>query len=241
MLFESVLREGRPVATLLNAEYTFVDALLAKHYGTRAPALSGMQRVAVDPVRGGGVIAHASVMLATSNPSRTSPVKRGKWVLEALLDAAPPPPPPGTPQLPSETVDATGKSMRQLLEAHRADPSCAACHRRMDALGFALEKWDAVGRPRAESSAEPIDDRGDLPDGRPVVGLTGLRDVLVSDPAFLRSLVKHMLVYATGREQSEQDEMIIDELVEVLGPAPTLRDVVIAVACSPSMRVRGAP
>ena len=241
MLFESVLREGRPVATLLNAEYTFVDALLAKHYGTRAPALSGMQRVAVDPARGGGVIAHASVMLATSNPSRTSPVKRGKWVLEALLDAAPPPPPPGTPQLPSEAGDATGKSMRQMLEAHRADPSCAACHRRMDALGFALEKWDAVGRPRAESSAEPIDDRGDLPDGRPVVGLTGLRDVLVSDPAFLRSLVKHMLVYATGREQIEQDEVIIDELVEVLGPAPTLRDVVIAVACSPSMRVRGAP
>lgn len=241
MLFDSLLREHRPVSELLDADYTFVDARLANHYGMSAPPTSGMQRVPVDPVRGGGVIAHASVLLATSNPSRTSPVKRGKWVLEAMLDAAPPPPPPGTAQLPPEAEDPSGKTMRQSLEAHRADPNCAACHRRMDALGFALEQWDAVGRHRAASSATPIDDHGDLPDGRSVIGLAGLRETLVGDPAFLRSLIKHLLIYATGREQSERDEAIIDELVEDLGANPTLHDIVIAVAQSRSMRFRGVP
>ena len=241
LLFDSVLREDRPASQLLDADYTFVDARLAAHYGFPAPTASGMHRVPVDAVRGGGVLAHASVLLATSNPSRTSPVKRGKWVLEALLDAAPPPPPPGTAQLPQEADDATGKTMRQLLEAHRADPNCAACHRRMDALGFALEQWDAVGRQRASSIESPIDDHGDLPDGRRVSGLSGLRETLRADPAFLRSLVKHLLIYATGREQGDTDEIIIDSLIEDLGGAPTLKDVVIAVAQSPSMRVRGAP
>ena len=240
-LFDSVLREDRPVSDLLDADYTFVDARLANHYGLPAPAAAGMQRVPVDAARGGGVLAHASVLLATSNPSRTSPVKRGKWILEAMLDAAPPPPPPGTAQLPREADDPSGKTMRQLLEAHRADPNCAACHRRMDALGFALEQWDAVGRHRASASASPIDDRGDLPDGRTVVGIAGLRETLRRDPAFLRSLVKHLLIYATGREQGERDEAIIDALIENLGTAPTLRQVVTAVAESPSMRMRGAP
>ena len=239
LLFDSVLREGRSVATLLNADYTFVDAPLAKHYGMSPPTRAGMQRVAIDPTRGGGVIAHASVLLATSNPTRTSPVKRGKWVLESMLDAAPPPPPPGTAQLPREADDPTGKTMRQLLESHRADPNCAACHRRMDALGFALEQWDAVGRHRPSSAATSIDDRGDLPDGRAVVGLSGVREVLLSDPAFLRSVVKHLLIYATGREQGEHDEIVIDDLIENLGSTPTLRQVVIAVAESPSMRMRG--
>ncbi len=241
LLFDTLLREERPASGLLDADYTFVDARLASHYGMPAPTSPGMQRVPVDASRGGGVIAHASVLLATSNPSRTSPVKRGKWVLEAMLDAPPPPPPPGTAQLPREAEDPSGKSMRQLLEAHRADPSCAACHRRMDALGFALEQWDAVGRHRRSPTAIPIDDRGELPDGRSLNGLTGLRETLLGDPAFLRSLVKHLLVYATGREQGELDEAIIDALIDDLGADPSLRDVVIAVAESPSMRIRGEP
>lgn len=199
-----------------------------------------MRRVAVDTARGGGVLAHAAVLLATSNPTRTSPVKRGKWVLESLLDSAPPPPPPGTPQLPDTAGGAsTARSMRELLAAHRADPSCAACHRRMDALGFAFESWDAVGRRRDRVGGLPVDDAGELPDGRTIAGLDALRRELASNPDFLRSLVRHLMTFATGRECGPLDDDHIDRLLEELGPGPTLRDVVIAVATSPAMRMRG--
>lgn len=241
LFFDAVLREGRPAAELLGADFTFVDERLARHYGLPAPTGGGMRRAAVDPVRGGGVLAHAAVLLATSNPTRTSPVKRGKWVLESLLDSAPPPPPPGTPQLPDTAATASSaRSMRELLAAHRADPSCAACHRRMDALGFAFESWDAVGRHRDRVAGQPVDDAGQLPDGRTIAGLDALRREIAANPDFLRSLVRHLMTFATGRECGPIDDDHIDRLLEELGPAPTLRDMVIAVATSPAMRTRGA-
>ena len=241
LFFDSVLRENRPATTLLDADYTFVDEPLARHYGLPTAVTGGMQRVGTDPARGGGVLAHASVLTATSNPTRTSPVKRGKWVLEAILNDPPPPPKPGVPQLPAEAELANTRTMREMMERHRADPECAACHRRMDALGFALEGWDAVGRPRIATADNPIDERGDLPDGRSISGLSGLRDALTRDPAFIRSLVVHLLTFATGRELGELDESIIDDLVARVGPTPTLRALVIAVADSTAMRRRGAP
>ncbi|MBM4099983.1 MAG: DUF1592 domain-containing protein [Planctomycetes bacterium] len=241
LFFDAVLRERRPARELLDADFTFIDARLAAHYGMPAPAGGGMRRTAVDPARGGGVLAHASVLLATSNPARTSPVKRGKWVLESILDSAPPPPPPGTPQLPDTAgTAASTRSMRELLAAHRADPSCAACHRRMDALGFALEGWDAVGRRRDRVAGAPVDDRGELPDGRSVAGLDALRRELAGNPDALRSLVRHLLTFATGRECGAAEDDHVDRLLESLGSAPTLHDVVIAVAESPAMRTRGS-
>lgn len=241
MLFDAVLRENRPASELLDADYTFVDARLAAHYGVPAPTAAGMRRVPAPPDRGGGVLAHASVLLATSNPTRTSPVKRGKWVLESLLDSAPPPPPPGAPALPERVEDRHGMTLRQSLERHRADPACAACHVRMDALGFAFEHYDAVGRRRDRADGAPIDSRGTLPSGRDVSSLDDLRAVLLADPDFTRSLAKHLMVYATGRAASPADEAAVDNLVRSLGAAPTLRSMVVAVTESPSFLRRGLP
>jgi hypothetical protein len=240
LFFDAVLRERRPAAALVDADFTFIDERLARHYGMPAPTGGGMRRVAADPLRGGGVLAHASVLVATSNPSRTSPVKRGKWVLDALLDAAPPPPPPGTPQLPEQAPGDAARSVRELLAAHRADPNCAACHLRMDAIGFAFERWDPVGRPRSRVGGADIDDLGELPDGRTLQGVPSLRAELRTSPDFLRSLAKHLHVYATGRECTPADDDLLDRMLEELGPSPSLRDMVIAIATSPAMRQRGA-
>lgn len=241
LLFDALLREGRPAHELLDADFTFMDARLASHYGVPAPAGGGMRRVPAPADRGGGVLAHASVLLGTSNPTRTSPVKRGKWVLESLLDSAPPPPPPGTPALPERAEDRHGLTLRQSLERHRADPSCAACHRRMDALGFAFEHYDAVGRHRDRADGAPVDSQGELPDGSRIASLGDVRAMLGRDPAFVRSLAKHLLVYATGRGPSPADEAAVDLLVDGLPPSPALQEVVVAVVESPAFLRRGAP
>jgi len=238
--FDSVLREGSPAVTLIDADYTFVDARLAKHYGMTPPATDAMTRVPTDPSRGGGVLTHASVLTATSNPTRTSPVKRGKWVLESLLDAAPPPPPPGTAQIPDSAEGRAGRSMRELLEIHRADTSCASCHLRMDAIGLAFEGYDPVGRPRDRVDDKPVDARGELPDGSVLLGLAGVRANLLKNPAFIRSLVKHLMTYATGCEVTESAEAEIDWIVWNISAKPTISDIVHAIVESPSFRMRGA-
>jgi cytochrome c553 len=239
LFFDTVLRERRPATDLLGAGFTFVDERLAAHYGIPAPLGGGMRRVPAPPGREGGILTQAAVLLSTSNPARTSPVKRGKWVLESLLDAAPPPPPPGTPQLPDAAGTAAAGSMRDLLAAHRADAACAACHRRMDALGFAFEAWDPVGRPRIRVAGAAVDDRGELPDGRIIAGVADLRRELVADPDFVRSLLRHLFTYAFGRECGTADDDLIDRIMDDLGPRPTLRDLVVATAGSPAMGKRG--
>ena len=238
--FNSVLREGRPAQTILDADYTFVDARLAKHYGMPIPTTVGMNRVPVDPTRGGGVLAHASVLTATSNPTRTSPVKRGKWVLDSILGAPPPPPPPGTPQIPDRAADRGGKSMRELLEIHRADANCASCHTRMDAIGFAFEAYDPVGRLREKVDGRPVETQGTLPSGFVITGLDGIRTNLRDNPAFIRSLVQHLMTYAIGCAPNENTEDEIDFLCENLSARPTLADIVHAITESPSFRMRGA-
>ena len=239
LFFDTVLRERRPATDLLGAGFTFADERLAEHYGIPAPAGGGMRRVPAPPGRDGGILTQAAVLLSTSNPTRTSPVKRGKWVLESLLDAAPPPPPPGTAQLPDAAGTAAAAGMRELLAAHRADAACAACHRRMDALGFAFEAWDPVGRPRIRVAGASIDDRGELPDGRTIAGVADLRRELLADPDFVRSLLRHLFTYAFGRECVAADDDLIDRIMDELGPRPTLRDLVVATAESPAMRMRG--
>ena len=237
LLFDSVLRERLPVQTLIDADYTFVDARLAQHYGMTAPTSNEMIRVPIDATRGGGVLAHASVLTATSNPTRTSPVKRGKWVLDSLLDAPPPPPPPGTAQIPDRVADRGGKNMRELLEIHRTDPNCASCHRQMDAIGFAFEAYDPVGRLRDQVDGQPVETRGELPSGVVLNGLDGVRASLSENPAFIRSLVKHLLTYAIGCEPTEHTEVEIDFLCKNLSSRPTLIDIVSAITESPSFRM----
>jgi hypothetical protein len=239
MFFESVLREHRSAETLIDADYTFIDARLAKHYGMAVPVSDGMHRVRIDPQRGGGILAHASVLTATSNPTRTSPVKRGKWVLQALLDAAPPPPPPGTAQIPDRIEDRAGKSIRELMEIHRADPNCAACHRSMDELGFAFEAFDPVGSLRDRADGIAVNATGTLPDGSVLQGVNGVRAKLKGNAGFTRSLVEHLMVYATGCAQEDSSDDELDELMESLASNPTLSDIVHAIVESPSFRLRG--
>ena len=229
--FNELLREDLPVDRLLDADWTWVDERLARHYGIEGVSGDDFRKVVVDPPsEGAGLLRHASVLLATSNPTRTSPVKRGKWVLEALLDDAPPPPPPGISGLPEDGEVAHDATLRQLLERHRADPNCAACHIRMDALGFALESFDAVGRERrVDGLGRPIDDRGELPDGTIIEGVSGIRDALLQGETrneFMRSLARHLATYALGRGLDPRDDDEIDEITASFVKNPTLRSLI---------------
>ena len=224
LLFDAVLREGRDVQTLLAADFTFVDERLALHYGIPGVRGPAMRRVPLPREAAGGVLTHASVLTATSNPTRTSPVKRGKWILEALLGAAPPPPPPGVGVIDDSREADEAETLRARLARHRADPTCAVCHDRLDPLGFALENYDAVGRRRlCDDVGRAIDATGVLPDGRALDGVESLRRLLLEDPAFPRSLTRHLLIYALGRGLGPSDADAVDDLLVRAGPRPTLR------------------
>ena len=205
---DHILRRDLPVDEIIRANYTFVDSALAEHYGFR-PVPSGKFRRVRTPNESIGLLRHASILMATSNPTRTSPVKRGKWVLTSLLDAPPPPAPPGVDGLTADG-QVEGMSLREQMEMHRANPDCASCHIRMDALGFALEGFDAVGRAKTGTD---IDDLAELPDGTVFRGASGLRDVLLADlQPFRRSLARHLLVYATQRGTGPSDDALLDAL-----------------------------
>lgn len=238
-LFEAVLRERRDVHELLDARFTFVDAALAGHYGLPVPAGEGLVRVDLPGGQRGGVLGLAGVLAVTSNPTRTSPVKRGKWVLQNVLDAPPRPPPPGADSLDEARVTASARSLRESMEVHRARADCASCHVRMDALGFALEGYDAVGRVRDGDGGQPVDTRGTLPDGREVDGLASLRGALREDRAFLRCLCGKLFTFAVGRAPEPRDALALFALVERLPRAKvTLEDLVLAVAGMEAFRKR---
>ncbi len=241
LFLDAMMRENRPLGEMFTADWSYLNQRLAAHYGIVGVDGAWLRRVHFGPARVPGLLGHASVLIATSNPTRTSPVKRGKWVLEALLDAPPPPPPPGVPQLPEGEAHAQGLSVRELLARHRADPACAGCHRQMDALGLALEPLDAVGRLRVRDGDEPIDARGDLPDGRRFDGPRELASILAADPTFRRSVVRHLLVYALGRTLSEEDQLVVDAIARDLPAAAGLRDVVHAIVRSDQFRRRSPP
>lgn len=230
LLFAVVLRERLDVRTLLDADFTHVDATLARHYGLPAPTGPGFQRITLPAElrERGGLLGHASVHAITSNPTRTSPVKRGKWLLENLLDQAPPPPPPGNDSLPDEKAIDSTASLRAQLEQHRAKAACAVCHVRMDALGFALERYDVIGRYRATDKNGAIDCKGELPDGTVVDGLAAVKRVLAQDPAFVRTVAHKLFLYAIGRELRPVDRLRLDLAVDerLARGAVTMRDLV---------------
>lgn len=213
LFFESVMSEDRSVLDFIDADYTFVNEPLAKHYGMDGIAGPDFQRVTVDPATRGGILGQASVLTVTSLPTRTSPVIRGLWVLENLLAAAPPPPPPDVPPLEEAKVDSTA-TLRQKLEAHRENPSCASCHNRMDPLGFGLENYDAIGAWRTTDNEKPVDSSGVLPDGQAFSGPGELKKVLLSRKAdFTRCLTEKMLTYALGRGVEDFDTPVIEDIV----------------------------
>ena len=202
LLFEHVVREDRSVFEFLTADYTFVNERLAKHYGLAGVTGEEFQRVSLRGQPRAGVLTHASILTLTSNPTRTSPVKRGKWVLENLLATPPPPPAPNVPEL-DDQKQLTGP-LRQRMEQHRANPTCASCHTKMDAIGFALENYDGIGGFRALDAGTAIDPSGELGPADKFKGPVELAGLLARQKRedFLRCLTEKLLTYALGRGSS---------------------------------------
>jgi hypothetical protein len=213
----SIQGEDRSILDFLDAEDTFVNERLARHYGLDGVRGDEFRRVSLNGTGRAGVLTQASLLAATSNPNRTSPVKRGKWILENLLGMPPAPPPSGVEALKDGGADGSARTLRARMERHRSDPNCASCHGRMDPLGFALENFDAVGAWRTHEGGRAIDASGRLPGGREFRGPEGLRDVLRSRrDAFARCLAEKMLIYAIGRGLDRADRRAVDRIVDRL-------------------------
>jgi hypothetical protein len=214
LLFLSVLREDLSVVTLLDADYTFVDERLARHYDV--PNVRGSRFRRIDSDRRRGLLGHGSFLTITSAPNRTSPVKRGQWVLQNVLGTPPPPQPEGVETNLDETapLGATATTMRQRLERHMADPGCAACHDLMDPLGFALENFDFTGKWRDGEGGVAVDSAGIFVDGTAVAGPEGLRRVLLEHrELFVATMAEKLLTYAIGRTLEPRDMPAVREIV----------------------------
>jgi hypothetical protein len=215
LLFEEVVREDRSVLDLLKSDHTWLNERLARHYGI--PHVSGprFRRVALDPDSGrGGLLRHGSVLTVTSYATRTSPVLRGKWVLENLLGTPPPPPLPNVPALDDGATISEALPVRERLVKHRANAACAGCHALIDPPGFALENFDAVGRWRTADEGRPVDASGGLPDGSRFTGVGGLEDALLERPeVFVGTLAEKLFTFALGRGVGPDDGPAVREVV----------------------------
>ncbi|MFM7057760.1 MAG: DUF1592 domain-containing protein [Planctomycetota bacterium] len=214
LLFLDVLRDDRSVLSLLQTSSTWLNERLARHYGIPHVMGSHFRRVELNPGdRRGGLLRHGSVLMATSYATRTSPVLRGKWVLENLLGSPPPPPPPGVSDLQDNTV-AAGLSVRARLAAHRENVACAICHDRIDPVGLALENYDAVGRWREHELEQPVVAAGGLAGVDPFVGVEGLEQALLARPElFVRTLAEKLLIYGLGRGLEPEDGAAVRKIV----------------------------
>jgi hypothetical protein len=214
LLVENVMREDRSVIDLLTADYTFVNERLARHYGLSGVYGSQFRRVPVRDEARRGLLGQAGILALTSHATRTSPVLRGKWVLENILGTPPPPPPADVPSLKEPEKGERPRSMRAQLAEHRANPTCAACHKVMDPIGFALENFDAVGAWRANENGAPLDVSGQLADGATIDGVAGLRRALLARPdVFVGTMVEKLMVYALGRGLTPHDMPAVRQVV----------------------------
>jgi hypothetical protein len=215
LFFESIMREDRSILDLLNANYTFLNERLAKHYGI--PNIYGSRFRRVEFPEGsvrGGLLRHGSILTVTSYATRTSPVIRGKWVLDNILGVPPPPPPASVPALKEDNDGGKNLSMRERLAHHRDKPACSGCHQLMDPVGFAMENYDAVGRWRTMQDGRPVDASGALPDGTKFDGLSGLQKALLRHPdAFASTFTEKLLTYSLGRGAEFHDAPAIRKIV----------------------------
>jgi hypothetical protein len=243
MLFESIIREDRSVLDLLDADYTFVNERLAKHYGIPQVYGPDFRRVPVPNDARRGLLGQGSLLLVTSNANRTSPVIRGKWILENLLGSQAPLPPPDVPPL-EEKPTATARSVRERIEQHRSNPACAGCHKIMDPIGLALENFDAIGRWRSSDEGVAIDPSGQLVDGTAIAGPAGLRNAMLArGDVFVAAMTEKLLMYGVGRETKYYDMPTVRAVMR--GAASNryrLSDLVLGIVKSPAfqMRVNGA-
>ena len=218
LFVESTLREDQSLVDLIDADYTFVNERLARHYGIAGVYGNQFRRVALTTEERRGLLGHGSVLTVTSYPNRTSPVLRGKWLLENVFGAPPPAPPPDIPALTENTATRTPTSVRERLETHRRNPACATCHDRMDPLGFALEHFDPIGGWRTTDAGRPIDASAVLPDGTRLEGAAGLRSFLLSrSDQFVRTVTEKLLTYALGRDIEHFDAPVVRQIIRAAG------------------------
>ena len=213
--FHALLRDNLPLTDCLDADYTYANDILAKHYGLPTVAGEKMQRVKLTDRTRGGVITMGGVLALTSYPRRPSPVLRGKWVLEEILGTPPPPPPPLIKSLPQSEKPKDGLTFRQQLERHRAEAQCAGCHSRMDPLGFGLENFDVLGGWRADIAGQPVDATGKLPTGETFNGPAEMKKLLLTrKEEFIRNLTEKMLAYALGRGLENADWFTVRQITQ---------------------------
>jgi mono/diheme cytochrome c family protein len=217
LFFEAVMRGDSSILEFVDSDFTYVNERLARHYGITGIKGEQFRRVKLKGHERGGLVTQASILTVTSNPTRTSPVKRGKWVLEQLLGTPPPPPPPNVPVLTEDAKALTAATLRLRMEQHRSKASCAVCHNKLDPLGFGLENFDAVGAWRDQDSGVPVDSSGTLPSGESFRGPKELKTILKAHtPEFTRCLTEKMLTYALGRGLEDYDRCAVEEIVKSL-------------------------
>ncbi|HEV8394047.1 MAG TPA: DUF1592 domain-containing protein [Vicinamibacterales bacterium] len=242
LLFRAVLREDRSIVDLLDADFTFVDERLARHYGIPGIRGSQMRRIMLPPDSPRrGLLGQGSILTVTSAANRTSPVQRGKWVLENVLGAPPPQPPPGVEtNIDGDTSKAKAVSLRQRMEQHRANPACASCHRVMDPIGFALENFDHAGKWRTSDGRTPVDASGVMVDGTRLDGAESLRRALVAKPdLFAGVAAEKMLTYALGRALRPQDMPSVRAITRGAAPGRyTFSSLVLGVVRTPQFQMR---
>jgi hypothetical protein len=215
LFFGAIIKDDRSVLDLLDADFTFVNERLAGHYGITGVKGDAFRRVRLTDGIRGGLLTQASILTVTSNPTRTSPVKRGKWILEQILGTPPPPAPPDVPELKDDSNGRLTGSLRQRMVQHRANPNCASCHARMDPLGFGFENFDGIGAWRDKDGSFPIDPSGELPSGQKFQGPKELKTILKGrDKDFVHCLAEKMLTYSIGRGVEYYDACAVDKIVE---------------------------
>ena len=240
LFFQGLLAEDRPLTELLDANYTYLDTRLMRHYGLNITG-SRLQSKRLDlPANShrGGLLGMAAVLTVSSYPHRTSPVLRGKWVRETILGSPPPPPPPDVPELNEKSEAAAAKSIRELLEKHRQNPTCSSCHNSIDPIGFGMENYDVLGRWRAEEAGKPVDAKGELPDGTKFDGPDELkRALLLRKDDFLRHLTTKLLGFALGRGLTIEDQCAVEEIFKKVKANDYKAQVLIAeIVCSKPFR-----
>lgn len=239
LFFGSIMRENRNVLDLLTADYTFVNERLAKHYGI--PGIYGerFRRVTVKDEARRGLLGQGSVLSVTANANRTSPVRRGKWILENLIGSPAPAPPPNVPALEASASTDTPRTLRQTMERHRTNATCASCHRLMDPYGFALENFDAVGAWRTKDAGAPVDASVQTADGATIDGPVGLRRHLLQQPdVFVRTMTEKLMTYALGRGLEYYDMPTVRKIVREAGPTYRFNTLVMGIVTSSQFQMR---
>jgi hypothetical protein len=245
LFFYSLVRENRSVLDLYNADYTYVNEALAQHYGIPGVTGPDFVRVNYPDDRRRGLLGQASVLTLTSHANRTSPVLRGKWVMEVLLGSPPPPPPPGVPDLDKTAEAKEGRLLttRERMEMHRSNPQCRSCHLFMDPIGLALDNFDVTGQWRIRENGAALDTRGDFYDGTPVSNPAELRAALLKRPdPLIRTFTGNLMAYALGRRVEYFDGPTIRRIVNEAAPGGyKIGDIVMGVVTSDAFRAKRIP